>query len=105
MPLNIYATSNGPVIFEEDKVIVLSDDDSLIELCEKNDNTLTVIESHIFLELNSAMQEFLGAAESGLNVNPSKIYSYISAFQQFWLFKNHKWTQYLMAIEEADADH
>jgi len=103
MSLKIYATSNGPIILEEDKIVVLSDDDTLIEMCEKDDNILAVIESHVISELNAATQEFLEAAQSGLNVSPSKIYSYISAFQQFWMFKNHRWPQYLQALEELVA--
>lgn len=104
MSFKLYATNNGPVIIEEDKIIVFSDDDSLIEMCEKDDSILVAMESHVISELSSATQEFLGAATSGLNVSPSKIYSYISAFQQFWMFKNHRWPQYLMALEELVAE-
>lgn len=104
MSFEIHSTNNGPIILSEGKVIVLSDDDILIELCEKDESILNSMQEHISTELAASMQEFLGAIEANINASPSKIYSYLSAFQQFWMLKNHRWTQYLMALEEANAD-
>jgi len=102
MFLKIYATSTGPVIIDDEQVIVLSDDDGLIGLCEQDGSALRDIEGHILFELESTFNEYLGAVSSNIPAPTQKLYSYISAIQQFLLFKNVKWPQYQEAIKEAE---
>jgi len=102
--LQIRATSNGPIIIDGDKLIVLTDDDLLIELCENDPNVLDMIQSHIVETLRSSMKDFTEAVEVDINGPPNMIYSYISAAQQFFMFKTHRWYQYLIAIEETNQE-
>lgn len=102
MFLKIHATSNGPVIINDERVIVLSEDDSLIDLCEQDGSALREIEGHVLFELESAFNEYLGAVSSNIPAPAQKLYSYISAVQQFLLFKNVKWPQYKNAVKEAE---
>lgn len=105
MIFKIHATSNGPVIVFREQLIVLLDDDGLFQLCEQDELALFEIENHILSELKSTFDEYLDAVSSNLSAPTQKLYSYISAVQQFLLFKNVKWTQYQMAIKEADNEY
>jgi len=103
MSFKIHPTNNGPVIMHNDKIVVLSDDDGLIGLCEESLEFLAAMQGHILKELDSAMKSFYESVELNFNIQPTKIYSYLSAFQQFWMFRNHVWPAYLTAVEEANS--
>lgn len=102
MVFKICATSNGPVIIHDEQLTVMTDDDKLIGLCEKDASALRDIEGHIFFELESAFNEYFGAISSNIPAPTQKLHSYISAVQQFLFFKNVKWPQYQAAIKEAE---
>jgi len=104
MIFKIYSTSNGPFIIYDEKVLVLSEDDKLFELCEKDGSALRDIEGHILFELESAFSEYLGAVSSNIPAPVQKLNSYLSAVQQFLFFKNVKWPQYQTAIKEAEDE-
>lgn len=97
----IHSTTNGPVIAHDQLFVVLSDDDNLIELCEQDESTLSELEKHILFELKSTFDDYLDAVSNNINAPTQKLYSYISAIQQFLLFKNVKWVQYQIAVKEA----
>lgn len=100
--MKIHATSNGPIIINNEQVLVLSEDDGLIQLCEQDGSVMRDIEGHILFELESAFNEYIGAVSSNIPAPAQKLYSYISAIRQFLLFKNVKWPQYQEAIKEAE---
>ena len=102
MFLQIHATTNGPVVIHEGRLIVLADDDALIQLCEHDESALFEIENHILSELGFTFNEYMDAVSSNLSAPNQKLYSYISAVQQFLIFKNFKWPQYQMAIRQAE---
>lgn len=98
----IRSTTNGPVIIHDGEFVVLSDDDALVELCEKDESLIEALEEHVKSELRSAVEAFLDAADSGINPPPTKIYSYINATQSLWIFENHRWPAYLDALEGTE---
>jgi len=100
----IHSTTNGPVIVCDGQFVVLSDDDALVELCEKDESIIGALEEHVKHELRSAVEGFLDAAEAGINPPPTKIYSYINATQSLWIFENHRWPAYLDALEDAKEE-
>ena len=105
MKYEIHSTTNGPVIFYNDKAVCLSDENSLLEICEQNLDFLADMQGHVIRELNAAMASFNEAAEANINMPAVKIYSYLSAYQQFWIFRNHNWPAYLHAVEEANLQN
>ena len=97
----IHSTTNGPIIVSDKRLISLSDDDAMIGLCVEDESIIEKLEEHVLLELRSATDDFIDATSAGINPPPTKIYSYISAVQMLWIFKNHRWVAYLDALEEA----
>ena len=97
----IHSTTNGPIIVSDKRLISLADDDALIGLCVEDESIIGKLEEHVLQELRSATDDFIDATSAGINPPPTKMYSYISAVQMLWIFKNHRWVAYLDALADA----
>jgi len=104
MSFEIHATDNGPVIINNDEVIVLTSEAQMLELCHEDPSCFSKIENHIQDELRSASETYLDGFISKLNPPAGRLYAYIAAVQQYWMFRNIKFAQYLEAIQNSEEE-
>ena len=104
MSFEIHATDNGPVIIHNGKLAVLTSEDMMLEICHEDPMRFTEMQNHIHDELKSAAETYLDGFMNGFNPPAQRLYSYIAALQQFWMFRNIKFAQYLEALREADDE-
>jgi len=102
MNMTIHATDLGPLFFYEDKFIALTNDDEMIQMCYENATYFLDIQNHIKEELENTFQLYLEAFMADINPPASKLYAYISAMQQFWIFKHIKFAQFITTLEQAE---
>ena len=104
MSFEIRATEIGPVIVHGEKFITLVSEDALIEFCHEDGTRLGAIEDHIREELRETADSYIEGFAIGINPPAGKLYAYIAAYQQFWMFKNIRFAQYVQAVLEAEAE-
>lgn len=102
MSFEIKATDIGPILIHNGNFITLASDDAMIELCHEDPTRFDVIQDHIRAELQDSFNMYLEATDSGINPPAGKMYAYIAAFHQFWMFRYIRFAQYLSALEEAE---
>jgi len=102
MSFEIKATDIGPIIIYNGNFVALASEDVMIELCHEDPTRFNVIQDHIKDELQDAFNLYMEGIDSGINPPAAKMYAYIAAFHQFWMFKYIRFAQYLMALEEAE---
>lgn len=102
MSFEIHPTDNGPVIVYNNIFVTINNDDTMIELCYEDGTRFDLIQDHIKDELQNTFDLYIEGFMSGINPPSAKLYAYISAFQQFWIFKNIKFAQFISAMEEAE---
>lgn len=101
MTHSIKSTSNGPIVIANGELIALSDDQALIAACEEDETLLEGLWTHIESELQNALSTYLDGVSANLNPTPVKVFSYVTACQQYWMFKNHRWASYVVARDNA----
>lgn len=104
MSFEIHATDIGPVIVYHGEFIALTSEDAMIEVCHEDGSRFNIIKDHITSELRSAFDLYLEGFEYNLNPPSGKVYAYMAAYHQFWMFKNIRFAQYLDALEEQELD-
>lgn len=104
MSFEIRATDIGPIIVNNGEFIALTSEDAMIEVCHEDGSRFNLIRDHIAAELKNAFDLYLEGFSSGLNPPSGKVYAYMAAYHQFWMFKNIKFAQYLDAIEEQEEE-
>ena len=91
----------GPVFFHNDNLVVLASEDLMIEMCHEDGTRFNAIQDHIKEELRNALDLYIEGFMMGINPPAGRLYAYIAAFQQFWMFKHIRFAQYLNALQEA----
>jgi hypothetical protein len=104
MSFEIHATDNGPVFVHHGNFVVLTSEDGMIEMCYEDPSRFAEIQNHIQAELASASETYIDGFVNGFNPPAQRLYSYIAALQQFWMFRNIRFAQYLQALNETDAE-
>lgn len=104
MSFEIRATDIGPIIVHNGNFITLASEDALIEFCYEDGARLNILEDHIRGELKEACDLYLEGFSVGINPPAGKLYAYIAAYQQFWMFKNIRFAQYVTAVLEAEEE-
>jgi hypothetical protein len=104
MSFEIRATDIGPIIVHNDEFIALTSEDALIEFCYEDGTRLDAIQDHIKEELENALDLYIEGFMMGINPPAGKLYAYIAAFQQYWMFKHIRFSQYLTAVREAEEE-
>lgn len=104
MKHTIKSTSNGPIVLAGTELVALSDDQALIVACEQDPNLLDSLWTHIEETLQESLSSYLDGVSSNLNPTPVKVFSYVTACQQYWVFKNHRWASYVAARDRADSE-
>jgi hypothetical protein len=104
MSFEIKATDMGPVLIHNGNFFALASDDAMIELCYDDPTCFATIFEHLTQEVRNAFDEYLEGFGMGINPPNAKLYSYISALQQFWIFKNIKFAQYLDAVNREEDE-
>lgn len=104
MSFEIHATDIGPVIVNNGNFLSITNDDAMIELVYEDGDRFNVIRDHIVEELNETFSLYIEGFKSGLNPPAGKLYSYISALQQFWIFEKIRFAQYLNALSQAEDE-
>jgi hypothetical protein len=104
MSFEIHATDNGPVMVNNGNFVVLSSDDAMIDLVYEDGSRFNLIQNHIKEELKNAFDLYLEGFSAGLNPPAGRLYAYISALQQYWMFRNIKFANFLSALEEAEDE-
>lgn len=94
----------GPIIVVGEQFITLASDDALLELCHDDPTKFDAIHNHIQEELRDAFNVYMDAIASEINPPTGKMYAYMAAFHQFWMFRHIKFAQYLMALENAEQE-
>ncbi|NDB36009.1 MAG: hypothetical protein EB023_11860 [Flavobacteriia bacterium] len=102
MSFEIHATDNGPVINYNGKIIVLISEDDMLDMCHEDPLRFKQLQDHIHDELKAAAETYLDGFSNGFNPPAQRLYSYIAALQQYWMFRNIKFAQYLEALRETD---
>ena len=105
MSFEIHATDGGPVMIHDGKLLVLVSEDAMLDMCHEDPLRFKQIQEHIHDELLSAAETYLDGFSNGFNPPAQRLYSYIAALQQFWMFKNIKFAQYLQALNETDEEN
>jgi len=100
----IRATDIGPIIIYEGNFVTLASDDALIELCHEDGSRFDDIQNHIKDELRRSFDDYCDGFDANINPPAAKLYAYISSYQQFWIFKNIKFAQYMQAFNEAEDE-
>jgi hypothetical protein len=104
MLFEIHATDNGPVIIHNSEFVVLTSEDSLIQLIQEDVNRFDLIEDHIKQEIKNTFDLYLEGFAAGINPPAGRLYAYIAAYQQFWMFKYIKFPNFLMALENSENE-
>lgn len=104
MSFEIHATDNGPVIINNGEFVVLTSEDALIEVVLENGNYFNLIEDHIKEEIRESFDAYLEGFAMGINPPAGRLYSYIAAYQQFWMFRNIRFASFLRALEESESE-
>jgi hypothetical protein len=104
MSFEIRATDIGPIILHNDNLVPLTSEDAMIELCYEDGTRFNLIQDHIKEELQSACDTYIEGFMMGINPPAGRLYAYIAAFQQFWMFKHIRFAQYLSALHEAEEE-
>lgn len=104
MSFEIRATDVGPIIVHEGKFITMVSEDDLIEFCHEDGERLNALYDHIREELQEAVNVYLEGFAMGINPPAGRLYAYIAALQQFWMFKNIRFAQYVAAVLEAEEE-
>lgn len=102
MSFEIYATDNGPVFAYKGNFFVLTSEESMLELCYEDPTCFDLIRNHIQEHLKDACDLYSEGFTLNLNPPAGKLYAYIAALQQFWMFRNHKFPQFLEAIKAGE---
>lgn len=102
MSFEIRATDVGPIIVHGEKLITMASDDDLIEFCYEDGKRLDALYDHIRGEFQEAANLYLEGFAMGINPPAGRLYAYIAALQQFWMFKHIKFAQYVDAVLEVD---
>lgn len=104
MSFEVRATDIGPIIVYNDEFIALTSEDAMITVCYEDAERFNVIRDHIIDELRDAFDLYMEGFTVGLNPPAGKLYAYVAALQQYWIFKNIKYAQYLAAFAEAEEE-
>lgn len=104
MSFEIKATDLGPIIIYEGAFLSLVSEDGLLEFFHEDPRRFDVVQDHIKEELENAFAEYVEAVVVGINAPVGKIYAYIGASQQFLMFKNMRFPQYIEAVLQAEAE-
>jgi len=102
MSFEIRATELGPIIIYQNEFLSLAGDDGLLEFFHEDPSRFDVVRDHIKEELQNAFAEYVEAFEVGINAPVGKMYAYIGASQQFLMFKNMRFPQYIEAVLQAE---
>jgi len=104
MSFEIRATDIGPVIIHNGEFVALTSEDAMIEVCHEDGARFNIIRDHIVDELKATFDLYIEGFMAGLNPPAGKLYAYIAALQQFWMFKNIRFAHYLVALEESEEE-
>lgn len=104
MSFEIQATDIGPIIINNGQFIALTSEDAMIEVCQEDGERFNIILNHITDELKSAFDLYLEGFSLGLNPPSGKVYAYMAAYHQFWMFKNVRFAQFLSALQGLEDD-
>jgi hypothetical protein len=104
MSFEIQATDLGPIFVHNGKFVALTSEDSMIELCYEDGTRFDLIQDHLKEELKNEMDLYIEGFLMGINPPAGKLYAYIAAFQQFWMFKHIRFANYLSAVTEAEQE-
>jgi hypothetical protein len=74
----------------------------MIEMCYEDGSRFAEIQSHIKDELENVFELYLDAFMADINPPSGRLYAYISAMQQFWIFKHIKFAQFIATLEQAE---
>lgn len=102
MSFEIKATDLGPIIIHGEKFLSLNGDDDLLEFFHQDFSRFDVVQDHIKEELQNAFTDYVDAFMVGINAPVGKMYAYIGASQQFLMFKNMRFPQYIEAVRRAE---
>ena len=104
MSFEIRATDIGPIIVHNGEFIALTSEDAMIEVCHEDGARFNLIRDHITEELKNAFDLYLEGFSLGLNPPSGKVYAYMAAYHQFWMFKNIRFAHFLNALEEQEEE-
>lgn len=104
MSFEIHATDNGPVILYDGNFVVLTNDDAMLHMCHEDPSRFGLIHNHIQENLKDACDLYLEGFTLNLNPPAGKLYAYIAALQQYWMFRNIKFAQFLDALRTASEE-
>lgn len=104
MSFEIHATDIGPVIVYNGNFLAITNDDAMIELAYEDGNRLKIIQDHIIEEAIESFNTYIEGFKAEINPPAGKLYAYISALQQFWIFEKIRLAQYLAALEQAEEE-
>ena len=104
MSIEIKATDLGPIIIHNGEFLSLTSEDGLLELFHEDPRRFDMVHDHIKEELQNAFAEYVEAFVVGINAPVGKMYAYIGASQQFLMFKNMRFPQYIEAVRRAEEE-
>lgn len=104
MAFEIIATTNGPLVSYNGKMIAINDNQDMIDVAEANPTVIDAMFDSISTELSSSVTVYMDGISNGMNPNPARIFAYVNAAQQFSAWRNHHWRQYQTALQQAQAE-
>ena len=96
MSVTLQSTAIGPVLVNGAAIISLSDQPALFDLLEDDPRLLVTIKNHIKSELKISIEELTEAIDMEILYAPTKLYSYVSSYQQL-MNVIQQWNHYLAA--------